>query len=75
MPAPVPGAAEDPDAAPVGSAPGGTGPFERGGRDAGDHTELEANPDGRGEGPCPERAIRERVPALTMLRRARSGHA
>lgn len=57
----------DRNIAPFNNAPIGTGPFKWGRRVAGDHLELEANPDYFGEGPYVEKLIYKYIPDLTVL--------
>jgi peptide/nickel transport system substrate-binding protein len=57
----------DKNSAPFNNAPIGTGPFKWVERVAGDHIELEANPDYYGDGPYLERIIYKYIPDLTVL--------
>ncbi|MFD2238004.1 peptide ABC transporter substrate-binding protein [Aureimonas populi] len=57
----------DRNTAAFNNAPVGTGPFKWANRIAGDHIELEANPDYWGEGPYVERLVYKYIPDLTVL--------
>lgn len=61
------GPLDDRNNAPFNQAPIGTGAFKWGSRKAGDHLELQANPDYFGEGPYVERLIYKYIPDLTVL--------
>ena len=57
----------DKNEAPFNNAPIGTGAFKWKERVAGDHIELEANPDYFGDGPYLERLVVKYIPDLTVL--------
>lgn len=57
----------DPNDAPFNQAPIGTGAFKFKNRVAGDHIELEANPDYTGDGPYLERVIVKYIPDMTVM--------
>ncbi|TKA97562.1 peptide ABC transporter substrate-binding protein [Cereibacter changlensis] len=57
----------DKNEAPFNSAPIGTGAFKWKERVAGDHIELEANPEYFGDGPYLERLVLKYIPDLTVL--------
>lgn len=57
----------DPNSAPFNSAPIGTGAFKWASRTAGDHIQLDANPDYFGDGPYLERLVVKYIPDMTVM--------